>query len=109
LTAEIADNPRRVPRSVDVAVGGIMARLADAGITGTTPDPADRARRSLATFGCAFAVFWVFAASIWSHLMIARRWSQPATFATHTAIVIMTIALFGGAAVAVVGSLPIAF
>jgi hypothetical protein len=93
LAAEIAEKPRCLHRSVDVAVGGIMARLADAGLAGTTINPSEQPRRSLVTFGCALAVFLAFAASIWSQLNIARRWSEPATPATHTAIVMMTVAL----------------
>jgi hypothetical protein len=109
LAAEIAEQPRSFRRSVDVAVGGIMARLADAGLAGTTIKPSEQPRRSLATFGCALTVFLAFAASIWSQLIIARRSSEPTTSATHKAIVIMSIALFSCVAAALIGAMPVAW
>lgn len=107
LAAEIAQKPRCLHRSVDVAAGGIMARLADAGLAGVTTNRSDQPERSLVTFGCSIAVFLAFAASIWSQLNIARKWSEPATPATHTAIVMMTVALFSCLALTALGAAPI--
>lgn len=107
LAAEIAEDPRCLHRSLDVAAGGIMARFADAGLTGVAINRSDQPRRSLVTFGCSIAVYLAFAVSIWSQLNIARRWSEPTTPATHTAIVIMTIALFSCIAGVAVGAAPI--
>jgi hypothetical protein len=61
----------------------------------------------LATFGCCIAVFLAFAVSMWSQLNIARTWSEPATPATHCAIVVMTVALCSGMALAAVGAAPL--
>lgn len=108
LVAEMEDGPRWLRLGVDVAAGGIMARLADAGLTGT-PVPSSRpAPRRLATFGCAVAVFLTVAVSMWSQLDIAGRLSGPTVPATHTAIAVMTAALFGCLALAAVGALPVA-
>jgi hypothetical protein len=85
----------------------MMARMADAGLAGVTINRSDQPRRSLATFGCSIAVFLVFAVSIWSQLNIAQKWADPATPATHTAILIMTLALYGGIALVAVGAVPI--
>jgi hypothetical protein len=107
LAAEIAEQPRCLHRSMNVAAGGIMARMADAGLAGVTINRSDQTRRSLATFGCSVAVFLAFGVSIWSQLNIAQKWAQPATPATHTAILIMTFALYAGIALAAVGAAPI--
>jgi hypothetical protein len=107
LVSAITDEPRRPTRDVDVVVGGLLARLADAGLVGTAVTSTRRAQRSLATLACVLAVFMTVAGSMWSQLNIARSWSQPATSATHTAIVIMTIALFAGFAIAAIGAAPV--
>jgi hypothetical protein len=109
LAAQIADQPRSWTRILDVAVGAIMAHLAAAGLSGRTVDPSDQRRRSLATFGCALAIFLTFAVSIWSHLSIASRLATPTTSATHTAIIVMTIAVALCVAAAVAGAIPIAW
>jgi len=92
-----------------VAFGAIMARVAALGLSGTTVDQSDRSRRSLASFGSAAAIFLTFALSIWTHLTIAQRSAAPATTATHTAIIIMTIAVTICSGAAVVGSIPLAW
>lgn len=109
LAADLAEQPRSLYRSVDVALGGIMARSAAAGLTGVTVRRAEQPRRSLATFVCSIAIFLAVAASIWSQLNIARKWSEPATPATEIAVVIMTISLFIGITLAAVGAVPIAW
>jgi hypothetical protein len=109
LAAQIADQPRSRARTLDVAFGAIMARSAALGLSGTTVDPSDQPRRSLATLGSAAAIFLMFAISIWSHLTIARRWAAPATTATRTAIITMTIAVTICIGAAVVGSIPLAW
>ena len=107
LAEQIADQPRSWARSFDIAIGAIMARLAALGLSGTTVNPSDQPRRSLATLGCALAVFMTFAISIWSHLTVAGRLADPATTATHTAILIMTLAVVICVGAAGVGSVPI--
>lgn len=107
LAEQITDQPRSWARTLDIAVGAIMARLAALGLSGTTINPSDQPRRSLATLGCALAVFMTFAISIWSHLTVAWRSADPTTPATHTAILIMTVAVIICVGAAGVGSIPI--
>jgi hypothetical protein len=109
LIAQMADQPRSSTRTADVAIGGIMARLAALGLSGSTVDPLDQPRRSLVASGCALAVFLIFAVSIWSQLIIASRWSRPATTATRTAVVLMTVAVIICLAAAAGGVIPVAW
>jgi hypothetical protein len=90
LIADIAERPRSPRRSLDVARGGIRARLADAGLAGfplplATPDGGagpmlERARQrqvsaSLGSFSCALGAFLVLASALWSQLLINWQWS----------------------------------
>lgn len=109
LAAEIVERPRSWALIFDVAIGGITARVAALGLAGTTVDPSDQPRRSLATLGGLLAILLTFALSIWSHLVSAQRWGAPATKATHTAIDLMTIAVTICAGAVVVGAIPIAW
>jgi hypothetical protein len=108
LAAHILEQPRSWVRAFDLCVGATTARLAALGLCGTTVEPSHQPRRSLATLGCALAVFLTVALSMWSHLTIAWRSAAPATTATHTAIVVMSAALTISLVAIVVGSLPIA-
>lgn len=90
LVADIADRPRRVARTVDVARGGVVARLAGAGLAGFALPPAEGAPElaaartrhlaaSLATLGAASAVFLVIGAAQWSQLLVSWVWAAPGT------------------------------
>lgn len=102
----LAEQPRSWVDTLDVASGAVMAHLAALGLSGTTIHRSDQPRRSLATLGCALALFMTIAISIWSHLSVAGRSGDP-TVATHTAILIMTVAVAICVAAAGVGSIPI--
>jgi hypothetical protein len=92
LVSEISERPRSLRRSLDVACGGVRARLADAGLAGF-PVPvatfdggaggvgalAEQARQrqvsaSLGAFSCALGAFLVFAAALWSQILINWQW-----------------------------------
>ena len=87
LVSDIAERPDSLARIFDVARGGLLARLAGAGLAGCAlarppGDPGDlaavRARRaaaSLATLGAASAVFLVVGAAQWSQLLIGWVWA----------------------------------
>lgn len=107
LAEQIADQPRSWARTLDIAVGAIMARLAALGLSGTTINPSDQPRRSLATVGCALALFMTIAISIWSNLTVAWRSAHPTTPLTHAAILIMTVAVIICVSAAGVGSIPV--
>jgi len=90
LIADIAERPRSPRRSLDVARGGIRARLADVGLAGfPLPLPTagggagpllEQARQrqvsaSLGSFSCALGAFLVLASALWSQLLINWQWS----------------------------------
>jgi hypothetical protein len=76
LIADIEERPRSTGRTLDVALGGIIARLADAGLGGVPlVDPHRQVRVSLGTLGAALAVCLAFAAAMQSQLTIAWEWS----------------------------------
>jgi hypothetical protein len=91
LVSEIAERPRSPRRSLDVARGGVRARLAEAGLAGF-PLPAatvgggggagvlaEQVRQrqvsaSLGAFSCALGAFLIFAAALWSQILI--NWQE---------------------------------
>jgi hypothetical protein len=89
LVSDIAERPQSLRRSLDVARGGVRARLAGAGLAGF-PVPvatvgggvgavAEQARQrqvsaSLGAFSCALGAFLVFAAALWSQILINWQW-----------------------------------
>jgi hypothetical protein len=90
LMADISERPRSPRRSLDVARGGIRARLADAGLVGFplplatagsgTGPVLEQARQrqvsaSLGSFSCALGAFLVLASALWSQLLINWQWS----------------------------------
>lgn len=92
LVSDIHERPGSLARTLDVAKGGLLARIAGAGLNGAARavrpgDPAAaRARHvaaSLGTLGAASAVFLVVGAAQWSQLLIdwvwAARRQQPGT------------------------------
>jgi hypothetical protein len=84
LIADIEERRKSAARTLDVARGGIIARLADAGLTGfplaaPAGDEAAAARSrqaaaSLASLAAASAVFLVVGAAQWSQLLNAWVW-----------------------------------
>jgi hypothetical protein len=88
LIADIEERPRSAARSLDVARGGIVARLAGAGLCGVplrdvgalTAEGAARRHvtASLLSLGCCLALFLGFGAAMWSQINIAWSWGLPA-------------------------------
>jgi hypothetical protein len=88
LISDIEERPQSAERAFDVARGGIVARLTDAGLAGC-PRPAldggavtPQARyrhvsASLGSLGCALAVFVTVSAALWSELVIYRQAMSP--------------------------------
>jgi hypothetical protein len=92
LVSDIAERPGSLGRTLDVAKGGLLARLAGAGLTAAAPavhpgDPAAARGRHVAasfgTLGAASAVFLIVGAAQWSQLLIGWVWAarrqQPGT------------------------------
>jgi hypothetical protein len=117
LIADIGERPRSAVRTRDVVRGGIVARLADAGLAGppvrataAAPDAPDarnlRIRASIGSLGCAAAVFGGFAAALWSQLTIGWQWSAPASTTATVATVVTSAAMLAFLALAVLAVLP---
>ena len=75
LAAELAERPRDRRRTINVALSGVRARLADAGL-GSHPGAA-AARAGLATVAACGALFATFGAAMW----VTSYWAHPAILA----------------------------
>jgi hypothetical protein len=107
LIADITERPDSVARTLDVARGGIVARLTGAGLAGYPPggagDPAAATRHamaSLVSLGCAQAVFLGFGAAMWSQLTIGWQWSDSAAIPARGATVATSVTMVALLAVA---------
>jgi hypothetical protein len=90
LISDIEERPHASGRVLDIARGGLVARLADLGLAGC-PLPAmaggaataqayrRQASASLGSLGCALAVFLSFASAMWSQLVIASQWAPQSS------------------------------
>ena len=107
LIADIRERPRSRTRTADVVRGGIVARLAAAGLCGCTLEASAQVRASLTALGCCAAVFLGFGAAIWSQLTIGWQWSAPDTAATTVAMVIMSAAVLSFAVLAAAAAVPV--
>lgn len=101
LIADIRERPGSVARTLDVARGGIVARLTGAGFCGFPP-----AGASLGAFGVCVTVFAGFGAAMWSQLLVGWQWARPGTAST-AAVVVMTAALLVLAVLAVLAAVPV--
>jgi hypothetical protein len=107
LIADITERPRSWTRTGDVMRGGIVARLAGAGLCGYTLEPSDQARASLVSLGWCAAIFVGFGAAIWSQLTIGWQWSEPDTAATDVAMVVMSAAMLAFLILAAAAAAPV--
>jgi hypothetical protein len=108
LICDIAERPRSGSRTADVIRGGIVARLADAGLCGCAPEAAPQARAGLASLACCVAVFLGFGGAMWSQLTIGWQWSAPDT-AAAVATLVMSAAMGVFAVLALLAALPVAW
>ena len=92
LIADLADQPRNWRRTADVIASGLLARLTSVGLTGQVFDPAEQARTSLATVGCALAAFLTLGLAMLGQLAIGWQWATPRAGATMAGSLIMSIA-----------------
>ena len=84
LICDIEERPLSWSRTIDVARGGIVARLGCLGLcgAGNRARAGSRARASVATTWCCLALFGAFGVAIWSQLTIGWQWSAPQNTAT---------------------------
>lgn len=108
LISDIAERPRAWSRTADVVRGGIVARLADAGLCGCGPGTAPQVQASLASLACCAAVFLGFGGAMWSQLTIGWQWSAPDT-AGAVATFVMSAAMGVFAVLALLAALPVAW
>ena len=108
LISDIGERPRSRSRTADVIRGGIVARLADAGLCGCAPEAAAQARASLASLACCAAVFVGIGGAMWSQLTIGWQWSEPDTAGT-VATFVMSGAMLVFAILALLAALPVAW
>jgi hypothetical protein len=90
LTSDLSERPHGWRRTADVARSGVVARLTCGGLSSHALDPADQVRASLASLGCALAVFIALGAAMWSQLTIGWQWARPDTVGTRAAMVVMS-------------------
>jgi hypothetical protein len=109
LIAEDSEQSRSWRRVSNVAWSGLVARLTRAGLTAHVIEPDDQARASLASLGCALAVFLAFGIAMWAQLTIGWQWAQPDTIGTRAAMVLMSSIMVVFVLLAVLAAIPIAW
>ena len=107
LISDIGERPRSRSRTADVIRGGMVARLADAGLCGCAPEAAAQVRASLASLACCAAVFLGFGGAMWSQLTIGWQWSEPDPVGA-IATLVMSGAMLVFAVLALLAALPVA-
>jgi hypothetical protein len=109
LVADIAERPRSAARTLDVARGGIVARLAAIGLCGfrVREAAAPPGAASLATLGCSLAVFLGIGAAMWSQLTIGWQWSRSASAPATVATVTTSAAMLALLSLGVLAALPV--
>ena len=107
LVADLDERPHSFGRGVDIARGGVVARLAVAGVGGQPLDRRDQPGRCLVTLGAAVSCFLVLAIALWAQLTIGWQWARPSTVPTELAMVIMTVSVVLVAALFLAAAAPI--
>jgi hypothetical protein len=109
LISDMSEQPRSLRRSLDVAVNGVVARLAYAGLNQSNLEPPERTRRTLLAFSCAAAVFVTFGLGMWAQLTIGWQWSAPDTVATSAAMVVMSYSVLVLLSIGALAVVPLAW
>jgi hypothetical protein len=117
LICDIEERPRSAARGLDVARGGLVARLTAAGLAGcplpaldasaVTPQARYRqASASLGSLGIVLAAFLTVAAALWSELVIYRQAQSPPA-GVLLATDVISAAMLALLALAVLAALPV--
>jgi hypothetical protein len=109
LISEIEEEPSSWRRTTNVVVTGCLTRLVPTGLAGQGLQPAEQARASVVSLGCALAAFLAFGIAMWSQLTIGWQWSRPDTVGTTTAMVAMSAAMVIFCTLGLLAALPIAW
>ncbi len=108
LAAEVSERPRCWRRTANVVRSGVVARLTTAGLSGHRLEPADQVLASLASLGCALAVFLAFGAAMLAQLTIGWQWAAPDTVGTTAAVIVMSGVMLLLVVLAVLAAAPVA-
>ncbi|HSZ40543.1 MAG TPA: hypothetical protein VK817_11340 [Trebonia sp.] len=123
LISDIEERPRCAARTRDIVRGGLVAWLTAAGLagyraswseTGDAPITSPLLRHvtaSLASLGCAAAIFLCTGAAMWSQLTIGWQWSSPVagpmTRSAAAATVVTSAAMIAILVLAAAAALPV--
>jgi hypothetical protein len=88
LLADLTERPRNWRRTTDVAVHGLLARIALTGLTRRAQPPAVQ----MATLGCALAAFGTLGVAMLAQLATGWQWVSPGSPSVVEATVLMTVA-----------------
>lgn len=109
LAAELTELGPCWRRSANVALSGLRARLAGAGLTGHPLDAAAAARAGLAMVAACGAAAGLAGAAMWAQLAIGLQWSVPPDRGITRAMDLMSAALLALAMLALLAAAPIAW
>lgn len=109
LAAELAERGACWRRSANVAVSGLRARLAGAGLTGQPLDAEAAARAGLATVAACGATAGLAGAAIWAQLAVGLQWSVPPDRGITRAMNLMSAALLALVMLALLAAAPVAW
>jgi hypothetical protein len=109
LAAELAERGPCWRRSANVAVSGLRARLAGAGLTGHPLDARAAARAGLATVATCAAAASLVGATMWAQLAVGLQWSAPRDPGITRAMDLMSAALLVLATLTLLAAAPVAW
>lgn len=107
LISDISERPRSRVRMLDVARGGVVARLAVAGLTDFPARGTGNVRASLSTLASCVAVFLIVGGALWSQLTIGWQWSRTPGTPAALATVVTSAAMLALLGLAVLAALPV--
>ena len=108
LAAELTEQGPCSGRSANVAISGLRARLAGAGLAGHPLDARAAAKAGLATVATCGAAAGLAGAAMWAQLAIGLQWSVPPHRSIWQAMDLMSAGLLVLAGVAVLATAPVA-
>jgi enterochelin esterase-like enzyme len=109
LVAELAEQGPCWRRSANVAVSGLRARLAGAGLAGHPLDPWAAAKAGLAVVTTCGAAAGLAGAAMWAQLAIGLQWSAPPHDGIWLAMDLMSAGLLVLVMLALLAAAPVAW
>jgi hypothetical protein len=104
LAADLAERPRSLRRTVDLAFSGVLARCS---LGGLGNGPIVSPQSALTTVGAAMAAFGVCGLSLWSQLLVGWRWSAPDNHAVTFGLVGLSVVVATLSVVALLAASPV--